>query len=100
MALERIWIETIHDECQNISDIGYQLQDLAKAFHKTGNNTISDELNNLADCLNVSSKKIPRAIGQYLHDEVQKGQQAIAETLSAALESGTKRLENASKSRK
>ena len=100
MGTETSWIEIVHDECRNISDVGYQLRDLAKSFYRLGFETVSNELNSLADSLELSSKAIPRAIGQYLHDEVQKGQKEIAETLSAVLEDGTKQLENASKVRK
>lgn len=79
------WLDTIHDACRDISSEAYNLQSLARAFHLTGNASHAKELQQVVEVLLTSSREIPKAVGQHLHDQVKKDQESINALLKVAL---------------
>jgi len=86
--LDKIWVDEIHNAIEKMEAVCYRLDDTADAFHKTGNGGICSFLTFQAAIIRESSKQIQNAIGQFLSDEIKKGQINIAETFKIILDAG------------
>jgi len=79
------WFDPIHEEARRISDISYELLNLARAFKRTGNSDAYKELAQVADELLGSQKCITHAIGIHIAEEVKKSEAQTKLVVEATL---------------
>ena len=80
------YIDTIFDATNEIGEIAYQLQGIAKAFYVVGNNTMSEDLQDMAMMLERANKTISRAVGQEQNDRLQSARDGVNKTLITLFE--------------
>ncbi len=90
MAEQKNWLDEVYDACSGVDDVSSQLEELAKAFNRLGNEEVSNELSGLASVLRQSQRTVRTAIGEMSHDQVQKGQKELCLVAQVALSKALK----------
>ena len=79
------WFDDIFGEMRELDNISYTLQSLAKAFRRTGNVDVSDEMDAIAESLFIARDRIQKAVGEHCTEEYKQSEQATKNMVSAAL---------------
>ncbi len=78
-------LDAVHDNYNAISEIADRIADLANAFHKTGNETVSETLYGYAREMNYWAKLVKDTFAEDLSEQVRFSEQATVNMLSAAM---------------
>ena len=81
------WFNDISDETKTILEIGYELDSLARAFQKTGNDGAYNLLQEMSTDLLEAQKKIQGAVGKHCHEDFERSEEATKNMVLAALAS-------------
>lgn len=79
------FLDIVFREDKNINACVYQLDKIAQALSITGNENLSWTLMDLADRIATANKNISDAIGEDIHNSLQKSRADLAETTSLVL---------------
>jgi hypothetical protein len=92
MAESVEWLDRVHNGRSAIISNSYQLRELARAFARTGNDLVAEELVDIADRNELAAKDMVNAVGEDLNRQVQAGQNLMGDLVVAALDTlGTRK---------
>lgn len=69
--------------CQNISNVAYEIESLARSFYRTGNEAVGDELSDYACRLHEAQKAITLNDSQRIARELRETQEGAGRMLVA-----------------
>ena len=82
------WTSPINEHLSAIESVAGELRHYSRAFDTTGNRTMADALNRLADELDEATNGVRHSIDQDLSRQFKEYRQDFGLMLNAALESG------------
>jgi len=80
------WLEEFHEALGYLRDEQSVLIDLAHAFRATGNSTVADKLDDVADNIRLAGKQISSSIDSMVNTQVKRSQEAIGNTFVALMD--------------
>ena len=88
MSKESTWLNKIHDGCRDVNRVASNLQHLANAFYRLGNEKVAGELYDYVDVLEKGAKMIHVGVGQELREGMEQAQKMSGALLQASLYKG------------
>jgi len=79
------WLHEVFQSIESLQGIGYQLQSLAQAFYRTGNDRVSEDLQFFSTAILEHTKAFRDLVGEEIHDGHRQAQEMSATVLKAAL---------------
>ncbi len=81
--MDQDFLNDLHVHCAQMRHCSAELADLARAFARTGNPSVADQLGVMADDLYEAQDALSRSFGQELARQLDQSQAAFSETISA-----------------
>ena len=80
------WLDQAFNNQRILDECVSELKNLAYAFGITGNTMVSEDLACIAKDIEDAAKNIQSAISQGIHEDYQKAQKQVGETLTMVLD--------------
>lgn len=79
------WHAWFHESTRAARMQLYYLDSLARAFRRTGNQDVADELADISDSIDLAIGRMNEAVGRHIHESSQAAREDLLETTAAVL---------------